>query len=328
MIWGRKSLFNFSVLYENSILLKGLHEFGYFAGQPWTESGGDRAYNQNATLSSFYHRFGITDYITAGMNYQNFQSQSLLGAEISFISPLGFFSLDGGVSRSSPVQNGHAERLKFRSLDRILGYESKTILSLELERRELGFSPVSAVPQGLNPYESRIDAQLSRQFSDFFFAGIGGTYEKGAVLLADSRTYRANVVIPLNARFRVEGTYSETMDLVRSTNFFVSLFWIDTPGIHSVSSYYDSQNSTSNLNISRNNLKRYDDYRLNASVQNSSSGQSTDVNADYLSQPADFRLENYSSRSDLRNYNTASLGVNTALAWVGTGLCDDSADSG
>lgn len=315
---GQEETFNFSVLFENTILLQGLNEFGYYAGRPWRESGGDRAYDPDRTLTSFYHRYGFTDYLTGGVNYQSFDTQSMAGVELSAISPLGFISFDGAYSRSSQEQHGYGERLKYRSLDRILGYESKTILDLELEKRDLGFAPVAVIPLGQSNYESRVDAQLTRQFSDFFFAGLGGTYEKGGTLPADTRIYRANAIFPLTSRFRLEGTYSQTIDNTRNDSFLVSLFWIDTPGIHSVSSYYNSQNSSTNVTVSRNNIKRYDDYRLSASYDNTGGVKTTDLNADYFAQPADFRVENYSSRSDQRNFNVASVGINTAIAWVGT----------
>lgn len=315
---GQEETFNFSALYENTILLQGTSEFGYFAGKPWTESGGDRAYDQKNIVSSFYHRYGFTDQVTGGFNYQNFQGQSLAGLELSVISSLGFFTFDGGCSKSSFEQKGCAERLRYRSLDRIMGYESKTVLGLEAERREIGFSPVITTPLAPNGYESRLDAQLTRQLADFFFVGVGGTYEKGGTLIADTRIYRANVVLPLTTRFRLEGTYSETVDVARNNNFLISLFWIDAPGVHSASSYYDSNNSSSNLTLSRNNIKRYDDYRLNASVGNSGGIQSSDISADYFMQPAALRLENFASRSSQRNYNVATAGLNTGFAWVGS----------
>ncbi len=73
---GQEETFDFSVLFENTLLGKGVHEFSYSVGLPWTDSGADRAYDNTGAFSTLFHRFGISDQVTLGLNFQNYSRKS------------------------------------------------------------------------------------------------------------------------------------------------------------------------------------------------------------------------------------------------------------
>ncbi len=314
---GQEETFDFSVLFENSILVKGEQEFSYSAGYPWTESGADRAYSNSGILSNFFHRVGITDDLTVGLNYQNYLSQALTGIEISGITNWGYFSSDVAYGDQGQIIHGYAERLRYRTLDRMGGVDVPVVLTLETENRDPFFYPVNA--NGIMPstFLRRYDAQANFRPGPYWTLGLGGGYlnQLGA---PDQRLYRMNLVWPFNPNCRVEFSLNKVVSDVEDNRGFVSFYWNEPQGHFSASSFYDSQDKSVNLTVNRNNAYKYDDYRLMASVQNSEAMNTESFSAEYLAQPASVRLEQYSTQQAGNSSNTTSLGINTGFAWVGS----------
>ncbi|HEX7675594.1 MAG TPA: fimbria/pilus outer membrane usher protein [Bdellovibrio sp.] len=315
--FGQEETYDFSVLFENTILTKGEQEFSYSAGSPWTESGGDRAYEQHAVLTSFFHRIGLSDELTIGVNYQNFQSQALTGFEASGITNAGYLSADVGYSAQAQDQRGYAERFRYRTLDRMGGVDMPLTLTLETENHDPDFMPVSANVADPNTYTRRYDAQLNFRPWTYWTLGIGGGY-LNQVNQPDQRLYRANVIFPVTAYCRFEVNYSKTVDATNEDRLYVSFFWNEPQGHYSASSFYDSQQKSTNLTVTKNNLNKYDDFRATASVQNNENNTQESLNAEYYTQPASFRLDHYSTQQSGANSNITTFGVNTGFAWVGS----------
>lgn len=314
---GQEEVFDFSVLYENTLLGKDVHEFSYALGMPWSESGGDRAYNSNAWLGSLYHRVGLSDEVTFGVNYQNYSSQSLTGLELSGISSIGYFSAEAAYGISSSQKEGYAERLRYRSLDRMFGKDVPVVVALEAENRDAQFLPVSALDFGVLNYLRRYDAQVNWRLSHSWLFGAGAGYLEMPVQ-EDQKVYRANFIVPLSTQARMELSYNKTVQNGTEDRGFISFYWNESQGKYSASAYYDSLQKSSNLSLSRNNIYKYDDYRVTASVSNTESTNSGSLWAEYLAQPFAARLEHYSTAQNGQEVHTTGVGLNTGFAWVGT----------
>ncbi|KHD88475.1 MAG: hypothetical protein OM95_08145 [Bdellovibrio sp. ArHS] len=314
--FGQEETFDFSVLFENTLLGRGVQEFSYAFGQPWSESGADRAYDKNSAVTLF-HRMGLSDQLTFGLNFQNYLAQSLTGVEFSGISRWGYFSFDGAHASRSDDFQGYAERIRYRTLDRMFGIDVPIVLTLEAENRDPNFVPVSILDVGLNSFLRRYDSQLNFRFSQNWYFGLGA----GALEVPsgpDERIYRANFVIPINNQIRVELGYNKTVAQNEEDRGLISFFWAEPQGKYSASAYYDSLQKSANLTVNRNNLYKYDDFRASASLQGSDGNEGGNLNAEYLSQAFSLRLEHFTSRQNSSDINTTSLGLNTGIAWVGS----------
>lgn len=314
---GQEEVFDFSVLFENTLLGKGVHEFSYGLGLPWTESGADRAYDNKAAFGTLFHRVGLSDQLTFGLNYQNYLSQALTGLEFSGIAEWGYLSLEGAYSTQSPQVEGYAERLRYRTLDRMFGKDVPVILTLEAENRDAQFLPVAVLNLGMVNYLRRYDAQLNFRFGGASVFGLGaGSLEMPAG--EDQRVYRANFIVPINQQTRFEVSYNKTLAASGEERCFVSLYWNESQGKYSANAYYDSLQKSSNVTVNRNNLYKYDDVRLSASLSNAEENTSGNLSAEYLAQPYSVRLDHYSLHQDGADTSTTSIGLNSGFAWVGS----------
>ncbi len=316
---GQEEVYDFSLLYENSLLAKGMQEFSYAAGLPWQVSGEDRAYDDKAVFVSLFHRHGISDQLTLGLNYQSYYSQLLLGGEVSGVSPWGYLSLQVAQGSESSQNVGYAQRLTYRSLDKIMGHQMPVLFMLEAENQDRDFRPVVAGMSSLDPqrYLRRYDGQANYRFASSWLLGIGA----GTLQFAnqeDQRIYRGNLMIPLRRQMRVEIAYNKTVQSEEEDRVLLSFFWNESQGLHSASAYHDSLEKTTNLTVHRNNRYQYDDYRWNASVQNSDSRNFRSISGEYLTQPASVRLDHFNYDQNGQQSNVTSLGLNTGIAWVGT----------
>ncbi|WP_374029527.1 hypothetical protein [Bdellovibrio bacteriovorus] len=313
---GQEETYDFSVLFENTLLGKDVHEFSYSLGLPWRESGADRAYDNTGAVLSLYHRMGLSDQLTFGLNFQNYLSQALTGVEFSGIAGWGYLSVEGGYSTQSSRKEGFAERLRYRTLDRMFGKDVPVILTVEAENRNADFVAVSPFDLGVLSYLRRYDAQINFRSGSAWILGFGGgslEYAAGET----QRTYRTNLVVPLNPHTRIELSYNKLIGTDEEDRGMFSFYWSEPQGKYSASAYYDSLQKSSNLTLSRNSLHKYDDARWMASLSETDGSNSANLSAEYLAQPFSARLDHYSNWQNGIDSNTTGIGLNTGFAWVG-----------
>jgi len=314
---GQEESFDFSLLFENTILNQDFHEFSYNFGAPWIDSGSDRAYENEKIFTSVFHRMGLTNYVTGGINFQNYLSQNLTGAELSFISDYGYVSIDGAYSQTQSTQSGGGQKIRYRTLDRMFNRDVRTVLTAEFEKQDRGFRGVSVIPSAINAMDQRYDLQINHDFR-WLYAGMGAAYEKQYDTEA-KRIYRGQVVIPFTPWMRFEVSYNKSYGATEEERTLLSFFWSERQGLSTVSSYYDSQAQTFNVSAIKNSLYDYDDYRLRADLTTAANNTRTlHASGEYLTQPATLRLDQFSTRNDLTDQSITTLGVNTGLAWVGS----------
>lgn len=315
---GQEETYDFSLLYENSLLAQGEDEFSYAVGFPWTSSEGDRAYDGDGAMVSFFHRRGVTNQLTLGLNFQSYSSQTLLGLEMSGVSRWGYLSAQVAQGSTSAAEAGNAEKMTYRTLEKIDGNQMPVILTIEAENRDKDFRPVDV--QGYQDpgmlYLRRYDAQLNYRINSSWLLGLGaGVLEYAAQ--EDQRVYRSNLMIPLTGQMRIEFAYNRMTSASEEDRYLLSFYWNERQGYYSASSYYDSLGNTGNVAVNRHNRYQYDDYRWSASVQKSDSVQLRSLSGEYLTQPMSIRLDHLNTEQAGESSNTTSLGLNTGFAWVG-----------
>lgn len=317
---GQDETYDFSVLFENTLLGKGLQEFSYSLGLPWTESGADRAYDDKASFVSAFHRWGVSDQATVGLNFQNYLSKMMMGGEVSGIVDWGYLSLDTGFAGQGNKTQGFAQRFRYRSLDRMFGVDLPLVVSLEAENRDESFQSVAVSDLITNNYVQRYDTQVNLRIKNGWVFGIGG----GRVIYVgntEQDSYRANLVVPLTRQARIEFGYQRSNPALSGQDQdrgLVSFNWLESQGHYSASAFYDSLNRNTNINVNRNAQYRYDDFNVMAGFQNSDATTSGNLSAEYLAQPFSLRLDHFMTQQNSTTISNTGLGLNTALVWAGT----------
>lgn len=318
---GQEEFYEFSMIFENSILAKGLSEFTYSLGMPWVDAAADRAYDQEHLFTHLYHRYGVNESFTAGLNFQNFINQSLVGVEGSGVTGIGYLSAELAES-SNNGRSGLAQRYQYRSFNRINGEVYPVTFKAEYENHARDFSPINTALLFNPTFKNRYDAQVSYQplsyLKSFSLSVNGGRLENYTT--ANQNYYGANVVFHFWSTCRLEVGYTKIYGQVPEDRGLLSFNWVEPRGLYSANAYYDTLNKTTNLAASRNNTYKYDDYRLAFSGQSSSSGNAVNAWGEYLMQPASVRLEQYASDIAGNKENITTLGLNTGIAWTGSSL--------
>ncbi|WP_409479791.1 fimbria/pilus outer membrane usher protein [Pseudobdellovibrio sp. HCB154] len=318
---GQEEFYEFSMVFENSILAKGLSEFTYSAGMPWVSAAADRAYDNEHLFTHLYHRYGVTDSFTAGLNFQNFMDQALVGIEGSGVTGIGYLSAEFGRS-SHPGRTGFAQRYQYRSFNRIDGDLFPVTFKAEYENHNEDFSAVNTIGIFNPSFKNRYDAQVSYQPVNYLkslsLSFNGGRIENFTA--ANQSYYGANFVFHFWTTCRLELGYTKTFGQSPEDRGLLSFNWVEPRGLYSANAYYDTLNHTVNLAASRNNTYKYDDYRLAFSGQNSDAGNAVNAWGEYLTQPASVRLEQYSSDINGTKENITTVGLNTGVAWTGSTL--------
>lgn len=318
---GQEEFYEFSMVFENAILAKGLSEFTYSVGMPWVNAAADRAYDSEHLFTHLYHRYGVTETLTAGLNFQNFIDQTLVGVEGSGVTGIGYLSGELGQS-SHPGHTGLAQRYQYRTFNRINGDLFPVTFKAEYENHDEDYSAVNTVGIFNPTFKNRYDAQISYQPMNYLktlsLSFNGGKIEN---FTADNQDYYGtNLVFHFWTTCRLEVGYTKTFGQSPEDRGLLSFNWVEPRGLYSANAYYDTLNHTTNLAASRNNIYKYDDYRLAFSGQNSDSSKSINAWGEYLTQPASVRLEQYSSDVNGTKENITTVGINTGIAWTGSAL--------
>ncbi|MGO8921231.1 MAG: fimbria/pilus outer membrane usher protein [Stellaceae bacterium] len=105
---GQVSVINAPFFFSTNLLQPGESEFAYSVGAPSSSANGLTNYDSRLPAFSGFHRIGVSDNLTLGLNVQGDGQQQLAGAEVSAATPVGSFRLDvagsqGGPSSGSPM---------------------------------------------------------------------------------------------------------------------------------------------------------------------------------------------------------------------------------
>lgn len=314
---GQEESYDFSLLFENSILTEGVQEFSYNVGLPWTQNfNGDRTYLNPGSFSSLYHRWGYSDHVTLGVNFQNYLDKTMPGIEYSQIAPWGLASLDTAYSTNNGLA-GWGNRLTYRSLDRMYGRNVPFVVAAEVQVRDPNFQPPLVTEIINNSLLRRYDVQVSSAFGFGSVFGAGGSYEVVPTGSSDRRFYRTNLSIPFNSSNRIEFSLVREVSDRSEDRGLISYFWAESQGHYSVSAYHETITKGTTVAVSKNNQYNYDDWRGTASIQQTGDNTTASLYGEYLTQPAAYRLDQYTNIVNGKSLNTTTLGVSTGFAWVG-----------
>ncbi len=232
--------------YASSVLAQGVHAFSYNVGYLTENKLGVRHYDTKVPVFSVFHKYGLTEMATVGLNAQGSKKQGQVGAEMTCATALGNFHVLGAASQTKDPLAPHANTKK--------GYSSSVQYDKTLSRDERARSFAaqwSSYTQSftrlgsLSP-SNPISHRLSARYSQEIYGGIYGSLSSGYGFYRQSGSRENSQNFGVSKSYR--GGVSLSMDLGRSKRpltkvdqrLMFGFRWLIPGSGHSVSSDYQS----------------------------------------------------------------------------------------
>jgi len=111
---GRVEYINATLFYDPGLLKAGESEFNYAVGVPSNVDPENPFYEYKPTPAvSAYHRWGLTDTVTLGVNAQGTEDTQDAGAQGVLATRAGIFTYDTAFSHDNTIGFGHFQRLQY-----------------------------------------------------------------------------------------------------------------------------------------------------------------------------------------------------------------------
>jgi len=137
---GRVETIALSFFFDSTLLARGEQEFAYSVGLPSRIENDRYHYDTDSPTLSAFHRIGLTERVTAGLNLRADWKVQVAGAESVFATPFGTFQGEYSASHNENAGFGQAARLQYRYYDASAGNPSGRIWSVGLAYRDRHFS--------------------------------------------------------------------------------------------------------------------------------------------------------------------------------------------
>lgn len=137
---GRTEIINDSILITNELLKPNEHSMSYTSGVPWVEENGQRIYESNKNMYSMFHRYGFSQQLTLGANFQKDDFQSVGGLEFLFSTNVGYFSIEPFYSQNEDHSDGYAGSVRYVVEDIKNKEKRNKVTSFELRSESPTFS--------------------------------------------------------------------------------------------------------------------------------------------------------------------------------------------
>jgi len=186
---GRVEYVNATLFYDPGLLKAGESEFNYAVGFPSTSDLENPfyQYKPNPAVSA-YHRWGLSDTVTLGVNAQATQDTQQGGAQGILATRAGIFTYDSAFSHDTTIGNGHLQRLQYNYYAPHDSLLSDGNLNLSVQYQSSRFtSPNPFITPVTRTSAWDFDARYTQRFNERWNAGIA--YSR---LLDENQTTRQN----------------------------------------------------------------------------------------------------------------------------------------
>jgi len=265
--FGRERELSFPFISETQLLAENLHEYAYGFGFPSTISEG--TYDTRHLFFSGFHRMGLHDNITAGLNLQGNKTQQLVGSEVSFASRLGIFSLRGALSRGNDQGYGFANSLNYSYQAPINSSHRERIWDFSAIYKTQAFTtPNQAI--GSTALGLDVTGEVSQPLGSDMFVSVRGNYQHSYTGDKDANN------ISVLFRKNVSRQFSWDIALTRADDFSSRADYQISANIrfsfgdnrHSVQSSYDSKDQSKRLSWDRRSDKNYGGFDIGVDAIN------------------------------------------------------------
>jgi len=209
---GQVRELEFGLAFEPTLLAPGTHQFSYAIGLPQrVEANRVRYPKQRPTISAF-HKTGISDAFTAGLNLQADEFRTTLGTEGTWATTLGTLRADLALSRSRERHSDLAARLRYDHVDLSPANATHRVVSITLESRSQHFASLGPRATISNP-PLEVSARLEQDVLTSMRGAVELRHARGRVPGSD----RSSVMLWLKRRLteRLGGSIDAEWSLER-----------------------------------------------------------------------------------------------------------------
>jgi outer membrane usher protein len=194
---------NFSIFFDRQLLRPGLTEFGLFGGVASDIVDSGISYARPKPVFTGFFRYGLSEVLTAGANFQADGKVQMGGLNGLWGSPIGTLGFDIAASRDKYAGTGYAINLGFNRLYQDTGNFQSQTFSASFEMRSRNFSilnetdnapvidPSKLLPN--NPYLFEAAASYGRSFGQYTFVQLDARYAMGRDGQEDVGSIRGSV---------------------------------------------------------------------------------------------------------------------------------------
>lgn len=320
---GGREEFNVDLMFDDQILARGVNDFSYQVGAPSYYLLNEKEYD-NRLLSSFYHRYGVTDAWTIGAGYQNYRETEQFSAYTGLLTDWGTHFLDLAWYQDDLQRWGRAGRWRYTSPELKAGFIRQLRLYGSVEGRSREFRTIAYPAPLVSEFSEKYDLLLQQQLGAVGSLGLGFTQLNGQNGGTDDFTRRVTYQLYVTPHWIFDISYDWSQNQSQRDQILASLTWNEPVGRRSAAVAYDSAVRGTSVRYNRNNVKNYDDYRIGVQATHEdpydrSSGQNADINAEYFGRIVETRLRLLGTRYGGSETRSAQLGFSSAFAWTRDG---------
>ena len=114
---GEVEIVSFPAFFDLELLAPGLIDFAANFGLPYRDDGGVRRYDDSTYNGTAYVRYGLSETLTAGINWEGDRDFDLVGAELVYASPLGTIGINASTDLRHPGVSKGQLALQYRWRD-------------------------------------------------------------------------------------------------------------------------------------------------------------------------------------------------------------------
>ncbi|MEK6579598.1 MAG: fimbria/pilus outer membrane usher protein, partial [Bdellovibrionota bacterium] len=175
---GRKETIQMSFHITSELLSPGTSDYNYSVGIPASQTSGSKTYTPTNPIGSMYHRIGVSNSLTEGVNLQLSKSQFVGGVETIFANRLGAFKFDPAISQVKGAGLGGAIRNRFFYTDDEGTDRTQRSLGLGVEIKTENFSRFSnLVAQTQNLTAVDVSASYNQGLSRYSNGGLSVSFQ-------------------------------------------------------------------------------------------------------------------------------------------------------
>lgn len=203
---GEVEVLLFPAFYDFELLENGLADYGLNIGVPYRDRDGRRIYDDGNYNVLGYFRYGVSDTLTLGANWEGDEHFDTVGGETIWASPLGTWALNFATDLRDPgFDSGQAtlqyrwrdaDRERDRAIDgsiQLTGRDFRTLSQLFSENF-VKMQARARVGQAVGPdTRAQVSAGYARYRGlegDSYFLGVNATHALGRVQLSGGVEYR------------------------------------------------------------------------------------------------------------------------------------------
>jgi len=202
---GRIETLHLSYFFDNSLLAQGLQEFAYSVGLESHPGQSGPEYEARFPGFSAFHRIGLTDQLTAGLNLQGDGDGQMFGANAVWATGVGTFQPDLALSHAAGVGEDYAVRLAYRYANPL--HIGGSTFSLSAQYSGGHFTPLGSL-DSTNTVAGDFSFNYSHALPWRMYGGVGGSYEISRANQPDT----SGVNLTLGKRFGRDVSLDLTLD--------------------------------------------------------------------------------------------------------------------